>query len=61
MVAWARAIHQYHVNGMDTVGRSVGRSDGRLVDARGPVDHASMGLAQARPNYVLTESIISGP
>ena len=54
MVAWARAIHQYHMNGTDTVGRSVsrsvGRSVGRLVDARGPVDHASVGLAQARPN-----------
>ena len=48
MVAWAHAIYQYHVNGTDTVGRSVGRS----VDARGPVDHASVGLAQARPNYV---------
>ena len=43
MVAWAHAIYQYHVNGTDTVGRSVGRS----VDARGPVDHASVGLAQA--------------
>ena len=36
------ATYQYHVNGTDTVGRS--------VDARGPVDHASVGLAQARPN-----------
>ena len=42
MVAWARAIYQYHVNGKDTVGRS--------VDARGPVDHASVGLTQAHPN-----------
>ena len=49
MVAWARATYQYHVNGMDMVGRSVGRS----VDARGPVDHASVGLTQARPNYYL--------
>ena len=43
VVAWAHAIYQYHVNGTDTVGRS--------VDARGPVDHASVRLAQARPNY----------
>ena len=42
MVAWARAIYQYHVNGTNTVGQS--------VDARGPIDHASVGLAQARPN-----------
>ena len=41
VVVWARAIYQYHVNGMNTVGRS--------VDARGPVDHASVGLAQAHP------------
>ena len=27
-----------------------GRSVGRSVDARGPVDHASVGLAQACPN-----------
>ena len=33
-----------------SVSRSVGRSVGRLVDARGPVDHTSVGLAQARPN-----------
>ena len=46
MVAWARAIYQYHVNGTDTVGWLVGQS----VNARGPVDHASVGLAQARPN-----------
>ena len=42
MVAWARAIYQYHVNGTDTVGRS--------VDAHGPIDHASVRLTQARPN-----------
>ena len=29
-----------------------GRSVGRSVDARGPVDHDSVGLAQARPNYI---------
>ena len=46
MVAWARATYQYHVNGTDMVGRSVGRS----VNACGPIDHASVGLAQARPN-----------
>ena len=46
LAAWARATYQYHVNGTDTVGRSVGR----LVDVRGPVDHDSVGLAQARPN-----------
>ena len=28
-----------------------GRSVGRSVDARVPLDHASVGLAQARPNY----------
>ena len=27
-----------------------GRSVGRSVNARGPIDHASVGLAQARPN-----------
>ena len=46
LAAWARATFQYHVNGTDTVGRSVGRS----VDARAPVDHDSVGLAQVRPN-----------
>ena len=35
----------------DGHGRSVGRLIGRSVDARGPVDHNSVGLAQARPNY----------
>ena len=35
------------MTGTDTVGRSVGRS----VEARVPVDHISVGLAQARPNY----------
>ena len=34
----------------DGHGRSVDRSVGRSVDARGPVDHDSVGLAQARPN-----------
>ena len=56
LAAWARATYQYHVNGTDMVGRSVGRSVdrpvGRSVDARAPVDHDSVGLAQARPNYV---------
>ena len=28
-----------------------GRLVGWSVDARGPVDHASVGFAQARPNY----------
>ena len=54
LAAWARATFQYHVNGTDTVGRLVGRSVdrpvGRSVDARAPVDHDSVGLAQARPN-----------
>ena len=46
VVVWACAIYQYHVNGMNTVGRS--------VDARGPVDHASVGLAQAHPKeYIM--------
>ena len=44
VAAWTRATYQYHVNGTDTVGRS--------VDARGPVDYDSVGLTQARPNYV---------
>ena len=48
LAAWARATYQYHVNGTDTVGRSVGRS----VDARTPVDHDSVGLAQARPKKI---------
>ena len=43
MPVWARATHPYHVNGMDAVGRS--------VDAHVPIDHASVGLTQARPNY----------
>ena len=38
------------MNGMDTVGWSVSR----LVDARGPVDYTSVGLAQAHPNYIGT-------
>ena len=33
-----------------SVGRSVDRPVGRSVDARAPVDHDSVGLAQARPN-----------
>ena len=41
-MAWARATYLYHMNGTDTVSRS--------VDAHGPVDHDSVGLAQARPN-----------
>ena len=41
VVAWARATYQYHVNGTDTVSRSVGWS----VDAHGPVDHTSVRLA----------------
>ena len=40
MTAWGRAT--YHVNGTEMVGRS--------VDERVPVDHASVELAQARPN-----------
>ena len=35
----------------DGHGRSVGWSPGRSVDARAPVDHDSVGLTQARPNY----------
>ena len=38
----AHAMYQYHVYGTDTVGRS--------VNTRGPIDHNSVGLAQARPN-----------
>ena len=30
-----------------------GRSVSRSVDARGPVDHASVGLARARPNNIV--------
>ena len=44
VVAWARAIYQYRVNGMDMVGR--------LADTRGPVDYASVGLAQICLNYI---------
>ena len=36
------------------LGTRLGRSVGRSVDARGPVDHASVGLAQARPNKIDT-------
>ena len=36
------------------LGTRLGRSVGRWVDARGPVDHASVGLAQARPNKIDT-------
>ena len=32
--------------------RSVGWTVGWLADARGPIDHASVGLAQAHPNYI---------
>ena len=42
MPVWARAMYPYHVKGTDMVGRS--------VDARVPIDHTSVGLAQARPN-----------
>ena len=35
-----------------------GRSVGRLVNARGPVDHGSVGLAQARPNKVYPPKMI---
>ena len=63
LAAWARATFQYHVNGTDTVGRSVGRSVdrpvGRSVDARAPVDHDSVGLAQARPNKRYKMSVTS--
>ena len=31
LAAWARATYQHHVNGTDTVGRSVGRLIGRSV------------------------------
>ena len=34
-----------------------GRSVGRSVDARGPVDHDSVGLAQARPNVSRCNSL----
>ena len=47
-VAWqlgSVGTYQYHVNGTDTVGRSVYRSVGRSVDARAPVDHDSVGRA----------------
>ena len=33
-----------------------GQSVGRSVDARGPVDYASVGLAQARPNKEFSTS-----
>ena len=36
-----------------SVGRSVGQLVSRSVDARGPVDHASVGLARARPNNIV--------
>ena len=42
VVRWACATYQYHMNGTDTVGR--------WGDACGPVDHASVGLAQSHPN-----------
>ena len=45
---WARATCQYHVKGTDTVGQSVNACD--------PVDHNSVGLAQARPNINLPGS-----
>ena len=50
LAAWACAMYQYHVNGTDMVGRSVGRSVSLSVYAHGPVDHDSVGLAEARPN-----------
>ena len=36
VAAWARATYQYHVNGTDTVGWSVGRSVGRCTCSRRP-------------------------
>ena len=56
LAAWARATYQYHVNWTDTVGRSVSRS----VDARGPIVHDSVGLAQARPNKCSPPASFSG-
>ena len=52
MAVWPRATSKYHVNGTDMVSWSVARS----LDARGPVDHASVGLAQACPNKPLPVS-----
>ena len=42
-----------------SVSRSVGRSVSRSVDARGPIDHASVGLAQARPNNSARACVVS--
>ena len=42
MAAWQNRHVQRIMSGTDIVGRS--------VDARGPVDHDSVGFAQARPN-----------
>ena len=36
LVAWARTTYLYHMNGTDTVSRS--------VDAHGPIDQDSVGL-----------------
>ena len=58
------ALHCSHEHGMAAPRGSVGtcnvsvscewdrhgRSVGQSVDAHGPIDHASVGLAQARPN-----------
>ena len=49
VAALARVAYQYHVTGTDTVGQSVGWLPGRSVDACAPVDHDSVGLAQAHP------------
>ena len=49
MAAWQRGhVQRFSITWM---GRT--RSVGRSVDARAPVDHDSVGLAQARPNYAL--------
>ena len=52
MPAWAHATYLYNVNWTDTVGQLDGQSVGQLVNACGPVDHTSVGLAQSRPNNV---------
>ena len=41
-----------------SVGRSVGRLVSQSVDARGSVDHASVGLAQARPNLCIPSLLL---
>ena len=50
MAAWQRG----HVQRISITWMGRTQLVGRSVDARGPIDHDSVGLAQAHPNYLLS-------